>query len=178
MDDLKNIFEQTTAEIENQANQAREEGKKILKEKGIREIFEYVISIINEDSVNLDGKVKIIQDRLYYFAREIVDSKYEEYHKPFKMYLEEEASFKDPKIYGFTITANCGFSFNLFQYTAEILTASCRCGKYYDSNTVILFGSKNVIFIRRNNDNVFIKIEEDDSKEVIAQKIIKLIMNE
>jgi len=165
MDDIGSIFDQTISEVDSEEKRSRDECKKILQNKGIPEILDYIISIAKKNSTDQNDNEKKIIKELVTIARNY-------FYKNNKARLDEPTNFslseiESKKWYVYQIKINFGYtsSENYF---------------WKNPSVNVLYISVNLstkeISIGRADKEDRLYSESEDSKEVIAQKIIKFIL--
>lgn len=165
MDDLQGIFDQSISDIDIQEKKSREEGKKIIQERGIREILEYIVSRVKE--TNKTENDKKLTEELVQIAKNMFFNKNGKSLKgDVKNIFIEESEYLNRNIYGLNIKIDFydfGDWYNVSRLVLDI---------YYSNNELWVYRKD------KNKEGYYERIEilSGDTKTVIAQKIIKLIL--
>ncbi len=166
MSDLKSVFDDSVSAIVSKEDASREAGKRKIEDRGVKEIMEYIVERINlplsqktdNDRRLTEGIVNIAEKRFYSQNRTELDG-------PLKNVELKETESEDRMWHVIYISA-------LFDDSSDWTNVS--------KMTLGVFASsrpKDLLIWRGDNDGKFFNILPEDTKEVILQKIIKLILN-
>jgi len=163
MDDFKNIFDQTISSIDDEEKISREECKKILQDRGVIEIFDYIVSILSQDQIENNKK---LADGLEKIARKVF---YNEKGGNLGKLNGFSANEKEEgKFYSYLVYCNCGYTTAGDRYWDRLSKATIMAS--------VNIKTKDIVLLRVDQDDYW-TIPQEDSKETIVKKVIKLVFN-